>query len=100
MVASIFILILINSLNINAENIESVKLIVNQIYRQLIVEGKLESNSSIIIYDASGKTVRTKYLKPKELNQTIIDLNGLSSGIYIIKLSNIYRSIHHKIILN
>ncbi len=60
------------------------------------VDAGLKSITSITIFDISGRICHRSHI---ENNQTVIDVSGLKSGLYIINLSNINQVISHKLLV-
>ncbi len=64
-----------------------------RIYPNPVANGKLtvkiidgfEGSTSVTVFDISG---RIYYLSPIEKSETVIDVSGFKSGLYITKISN------------
>lgn len=88
-----------DSLSIDEDYLEDLKIIVDQANKQVIIKGELNSNTKILVYDTLGKTILTQSVKPQKSDETIIDLSNLNSGVYILHLSNSNHNISKKIIV-
>ena len=66
--------------------------------KQIIIEGPLENTTKAILYDVQGREVLSQLLDVNE-NLQLIDVNDLSSGVYVIHLQSTTRSISRKIII-
>ncbi|MBA3663289.1 MAG: YHYH protein [Bacteroidetes bacterium] len=70
-----------------------------QEFIHLFIDAIAQNNFTIVITDITGKIVRTE----KNIQPTVsytFDLNGLSKGVYFMKISNEYISKTEKIIIN
>ncbi len=55
--------------------------------KSIIIEGKLKSNTELILFDIHGKIIKKKNLETKSLEQHI-NVSTLAPGIYILQLKN------------
>lgn len=58
---------------------------VSAINKSIIIEGNVNNNTKLVVYDIQGKQILTKSLDAS-LNANYINVSALSSGIYITKL--------------
>ncbi|PJC62190.1 MAG: hypothetical protein CO022_05855, partial [Flavobacteriales bacterium CG_4_9_14_0_2_um_filter_32_27] len=63
----------------------------------ITIENTIMAIDEIVIYDITGKTIKT--ILPKT-NTTKVNVSDLSDGVYFIKISNNKQSITKKIIKN
>ena len=82
------------ALNIGAFALNSVKLYPNPVKNRLTVECDSSSKTSIEIYDILGKRVLTSILD----RTTILNLQALKAGIYIVKITQNNTSVSKKLI--
>ncbi|MCB0400320.1 MAG: zinc-dependent metalloprotease [Winogradskyella sp.] len=54
---------------------------------ELVVKGQLSEETIVTLYDIQGRIVREKTLDTSSVINTL-NVNGLSSGVYIVKVSN------------
>lgn len=66
---------------------------------QLVVKGQLLEVSTADLYDIQGRLVKSKILNTSS-TQNIIDVTGLNSGVYIVKVSNNAQLKVRKVILD
>tara|TARA_R110002111_G_scaffold61815_5_gene102848 strand:+ start:20515 stop:25389 length:4875 start_codon:yes stop_codon:yes gene_type:complete len=66
--------------------------------KQIFIEGLLENTTKAILYDIQGREVLSQLLDVDK-NLQLIDVNDLSSGVYVIHLQSTTRSISRKIII-
>lgn len=66
---------------------------------QLVVNGQLLEVSTVDLYDIQGRLVKSKILNTSSTQNTI-DVAGLNSGIYIVKVSNNAQLKVRKVILD
>jgi Metallo-peptidase family M12B Reprolysin-like/GEVED domain/MAM domain, meprin/A5/mu/Secretion system C-terminal sorting domain/Fibronectin type III domain len=66
--------------------------------KQIFIEGLLENTTKAILYDVQGREVLSQLLDVNK-NLQLIDVNDLSSGVYVIHLQSTTRSISRKIII-
>lgn len=66
--------------------------------RALFVKGQLDGTTSITMYDVQGRAVLSSQLEQSSnLNQ--VDVSSLSSGVYVVKISNSSQQKTQKVIL-
>ena len=88
-----------NSLLSTPENsLDSVKIYTDQSNRTITISGQLVKGSVARLYDIQGRLVNSTILNESLTTQTI-GTNTISSGVYIIELSNNQSSKTEKIIL-
>ncbi len=70
-----------------------------QTENNLVLEFKnaLPKNSVVSLFDISGKELITQAIKQ---SQTMINTDGLTSGVYFVRLSTPYKTEHFKIIIS
>jgi len=66
---------------------------------QLVVKGQLLETSTANLYDIQGRLVKSELLNSSS-TRNILDVSGLSSGIYIVKVSNSIQSKVKKVVLD
>ncbi|WP_179344964.1 fibronectin type III domain-containing protein [Winogradskyella ursingii] len=74
-------------LSTTEEELNDLIIYTNQLDKSIIIEGQLSDKSIFTIYDINGRVLRTKDLNAFETKQ-IIEVNNLSSGIYIVQINN------------
>lgn len=68
--------------------------------KQIIIKGQLSSNiTNADLYDLQGKLVLSKTLDPSITTNTL-DISGLSSGLYVVKVEGGNQSKTQKVLLN
>jgi hypothetical protein len=67
--------------------------------RNLYIKGELTSPASIALYDLNGRLVLSSDL-PAYSNSNQVDVSGLSSGVYVVKLTTDSQQKTQKVILN
>ncbi len=77
---------------------QSLNIIVSQQTSELIINGNLPKNTKSKLLDLQGRNVYTFEISPDK-NQQRIDVSHLSTGIYILKISNTNSNLSKKIIL-
>jgi len=87
-----------SALSTQENNFETIKIITNQSNRELIISGQLVKDTVARVYDIQGRLVNSTILN-ENLNTQTIGLNTISSGVYIIELSNNKSSKTEKFIL-
>ena len=78
----------LNSLNIFALNNS----------KELVVSGQVESDSKLVIYDIQGRKVFNLLLDDSQIENRI-DTSNITSGVYLVTVSNNNESITKKVIL-
>lgn len=71
-------------LNISELELESLNIFANQSEKSIVVEGLLQHQTSLEIYDVQGRIVVNSNLKLNTSKQSI-DVSQLTSGVYIVK---------------
>ncbi|MFP4845195.1 T9SS type A sorting domain-containing protein [Winogradskyella sp. PE311] len=66
--------------------------------KRIIIVGQLSANTTANIYDLQGRIVHLTELDSSKRNHAI-NINNLSTGVYIVKLSNVSQTISKKVIL-
>ena len=66
---------------------------------ELVVKGQLSEASTVNLYDIHGRLVKSEILNTASTRNTI-SVTGLSSGIYIVKVSNNSQLKVNKVILD
>ncbi|MFK7781718.1 ASPIC/UnbV domain-containing protein, partial [Psychroserpens sp.] len=59
----------------------------NNSSNEIIIKGQLSENNNVNIYDIQGRLVYTKILNNSNLTNTL-NVSALSSGVYMVRLSN------------
>ena len=74
-------------LSLNHDTLSGLNIYTQQTSKQVIIKGQLNKDTYATIYDIQGRVIFTKELS---INSTTnnIDMNTVSTGIYIIKLQN------------
>ena len=67
--------------------------------REVIIKGQLSENCNVNIYDLQGRLVHNKILDSSNIINTV-NVNTLSSGVYIVQLSNGSATKTQKIVIN
>ncbi len=83
----------------NVGGLDDILIYSNNASREIIIKGQLSENSYLNIYDIHGRLVNTKTLDDSSLINTV-DVNTLSSGVYIAELSSGSISKTLKLIVN
>lgn len=88
-----------NTLSIEDVNTVELNVFSDNSNSQLVVKGQLLEASTANLYDIQGRLVKSKIMNTTSSRNTI-DVSGLSSGIYIVKVSNSIQSKIKKVILD
>lgn len=75
------------TLSIGEANASELNIFSDNTNNELIVKGQLFGESTVNLYDIQGRLVKTKMLDTSATRNSI-DVSGLNSGIYIVKVSN------------
>ncbi|WP_370390789.1 choice-of-anchor J domain-containing protein [uncultured Winogradskyella sp.] len=67
--------------------------------KTIVIAGQLNENTTASVFDLQGRLVKQVALD-KSLRTQTISTNGLSSGVYVVQLSNSTQSKTEKVILN
>jgi len=85
-------------LSVNDHSFNELNVYINQLSRTIVIEGGIVNKTHAIVYDVFGREVIRQYLNPKE-NRNIINAKTLSSGVYVITLTDGVRKYVQKLIL-
>jgi hypothetical protein len=88
-----------STLSVENERFDSLRLYPNPIrsdaqYLNVSVSSKDDANMRAILYNILGKQVRTQ-----EVNNNQVDISGLSSGVYLLKITQSNRQMTTKLII-
>lgn len=88
-----------NALSIPQSDFDTIQIFSNVQDRTIVVAGQLNENTTASVFDLQGRLVKQVALDASLRTQTI-NTNGLSSGVYVVQLSNSSQSKTEKVILN
>jgi hypothetical protein len=88
-----------SALSIPQSDFDSLQIFSNAQDRTIVVAGQLNENTTASFFDLQGRLVKQVALDTSLRTQTI-STNGLSSGVYVVQLSNSTQSKTEKVILN
>jgi hypothetical protein len=71
----------------------------NQKDQTIVISGQLVEPTTAKLYDVQGRLVNTTQLDSSNRSQTI-DVSHLSSGVYVVQLTNGTQNKTQKVILN
>ena len=97
-VGRFFLRFIDNSLSIVQNNYDSLDIFTSHKTNEIIINGQLLDKTACFIYDIQGRLV-SEYKLSSENSQNRINLSNISTGIYIIKLSNSNFELSKKIII-
>ena len=80
-------------------DIEDISIYANQQNRSIVISGQLLEDTVAHVYDIQGRLVTSKELNSNSILQTI-EVNTLSTGVYVVRLSSGNLKRTEKIILN
>ncbi len=87
-----------NSLSTLENDFDTISIYANQVDRTINIAGQLLENTVANVYDIQGRLVTSKTLSSDSTLQAV-DASSLSTGIYVIKLSNGNQTKTEKVIL-
>ncbi|MBV7269257.1 T9SS type A sorting domain-containing protein [Winogradskyella luteola] len=87
-----------NSLSTSEDDFDTISIYANQVDRTINIAGQLLENTVANVYDIQGRLVTSKTLSSDSTLQAV-DASSLSTGIYVIKLSNGKQTKTEKVIL-
>lgn len=87
-----------NALAIGDPSFKGLNIYINQTERKIIIDGALINKTQAFIYDVLGREVKYFDLDTA-LYKNVLNVNTLSSGVYVIKLKYSNRQFAQKIIL-
>ena len=79
--------------------LDSVEILSLTTTKKLIVQGQLRSHAVLNLHDISGRIVETYELEASQTKH-VIDVSGVSSGVYLANLNNKNQSKTTKLIVN
>lgn len=85
-------------LSIGEDNFKGLNIYTNQIDRAIIIDGAFINNTNVSIYDVLGRKVE-QFILDRSLNKNVLNVNTLSSGVYVIELLEGNKKFTQKIIL-
>lgn len=87
-----------NALSINDTSTKQLNIYQLQAEQSIVIAGQLADNTTAYLYDLQGRLVRVNALYAAQLEQRI-DVNGLSSGVYLLSFDNGEQRISKRLIL-
>ena len=87
-----------NQLNVKEIELEALNIFTNYSQKTIVIEGKVEQQTSFQLFDVHGRLVTNTALM-QQSNRQIIDVSQLTSGIYVIKLKNNTTTKTQKVVL-
>ena len=87
-----------NALSISQNTLENLNIFTNQTEKTIVISGQLLSDTAANIYDIQGRLVKTAELKAFKTSHSI-NINNLSTGVYVVTLSNDSQNKSEKIII-
>jgi hypothetical protein len=87
-----------SALSTDSTNLEALNIYTNKVAQTIVISGQLGESTTANLYDLQGRTVKVAQLETSKTNQTI-DTSNLSTGVYVIQLTNASASKSQKIII-
>jgi len=85
-------------LNTEVFNLNTVNVYLKSDEKQLIINGQIETETKLNLYDALGR-LQTSIILEKNVNNQNLGLSDLNSGIYIVKIESNSQEITKKVLL-
>lgn len=76
-----------DALSISEDNFETIQIYTTETPKTLFIKGILDSNTKAEIYDIQGRVILSTQLDQTSQNNQI-DISNITSGVYIVNLSN------------
>lgn len=88
-----------NALNVEGNTLGSINIFSENNAKRLVINGILQSPTNVKIYDLQGRMVKSQDLNSNIISQ-YMDVVYLSSGIYVVRLTNAIQALSRKIIIH
>lgn len=76
-----------DALDVNETHLDALKIFTNQNDRTIVINGKLDPNTSFKLYDINGRMILNNSLNTASTKQ-VISAEHLTSGVYIIEITS------------
>jgi len=80
------------------EQLADDNLIIYTFENQIIIKGKVGENAIAILYDMQGRQLNVEHLQPADFNSFSVE--GIKTGVYVIRILENNRQSSHKILLD
>ena len=88
-----------NSLSIEENTLSTINIFSESITKRIVINGILDKPTNAKIYDMQGRMVNSQDLNSNSTSQ-YMDVNYLSSGVYVVRLTNTIQALSKKIIIH
>ena len=87
-----------STLSTSENTLDNLSIQTNQSDKTIVINGQLLESTTVNIYDLQGRVVSTSVLQATNRSQTI-DVSNISTGVYVVQLSNATQNKTKKVIV-
>lgn len=88
-----------NTLSTIQNTFDAVSIYANSNAKVIVIDGQLTINTTANVYDVQGRLITSTALNTSSRSQTV-NINNVSSGVYVVQLTNGTQSKTQKVIIN